>query len=156
MSSLTIRNKSHAKTDPEDSQMVDSSASSDDEALFPSESLFPSSEHDAASAAGPRETDIGSSALSPPPSQEFPDASHGVNGADQLVLAARGNGSGGHHGWEPKSEFAKSAELGMEPGSCWKNKKARDEWQKAWNQIEDKGFSLSEFVSMRDGGDGWS
>ncbi|MDI1490638.1 MAG: hypothetical protein OHK93_001842 [Ramalina farinacea] len=31
------------------------------------------------------------------------------------------------------------------PGASWNNKKARDEWQRAWNQLEHKSFSLKEF-----------
>lgn len=73
------------------------------------------------------------------------EASHDMNGADQLMDAAQGVGQSTGNGWEPKSEFAKSAEMVHEPGSCWNNKKAREEWQKAWNQIEDKNFSLSEY-----------
>ena len=30
------------------------------------------------------------------------------------------------------------------PGASWNNKKARDEWQRAWSQLEHKTFSLSE------------
>lgn len=32
------------------------------------------------------------------------------------------------------------------PGASWNNKKARDEWQRAWNQLEHKSFSLSELL----------
>ena len=98
--------------------------------------------------------------LSPPHSQEPPDAmdtvegnSHEMNGADQLMEAAQGIDQSEGNGWEPKSEFAKSAELAQEPGHCWKNMKARDEWQKAWNQIEDKNFSLRELSKDDDDGD---
>lgn len=136
------------QTDPEDSLMLGDSSSSDDEAMFPSELDPPgSTTHDNLAP-----LEIEPSGLSPPQSQELHDpmdtaeASRDTNGADQLMDAAQGieqsNGNG--NGWEPKSEFAKSAELGHEPGSCWNNKKAKDEWQKAWNQIEDKNFSLSE------------
>ena len=132
--------------DPEDSHMLESSSGSDDEAMFPSELDAPSSNlHD----------NLGSlvtqpSGLSPPPSQDLPEAmdtaegSHEMNGADQLMDAAQGIDQSNGNGWEPKSDFAKSAEMTHEPGSCWNNKKAREEWQKAWNQIEDKNFSLSE------------
>ena len=42
-----------------------------------------------------------------------------------------------------KSDFAKSAEM-AEPGASWNNRKAREEYQRATMQIEDKNFNLSE------------
>ena len=128
--------------------MLGSSSSSDDEAMFPSE-LDPSSSafHGNLAASEPQ-----APGLSPPHSQELHDAMDtaegngpAMNGADQLLDAAQGMDQS--NGWEPKSEFAKSAEMVHEPGSCWNNKKAREEWQKAWNQIEDKSFSLSKYFS---------
>ena len=130
--------------------MLGTSSSSDDEAMFPSE-LDPSSStfHENLAASEPQPP-----GLSPPHSQELHDTmdtaegnGQGMNGADQLLEAAQGIDQS--NGWEPKSEFAKSAEMVHEPGSCWNNKKAREEWQKAWNQIEDKSFSLSEYFSER-------
>ena len=59
---------------------------------------------------------------------------------------AQGGGSGSPGGWVPQSEFAKSAQAQFEPGASWNNKKARDEYQRAFMQIEDKGFSLSELA----------
>ena len=38
----------------------------------------------------------------------------------------------------------KSADLEMEPGAVWNNKKAMDEYRRALTQIEDRNFSLSE------------
>ena len=126
--------------------MLGSSSSSDDEAMFPSE-LDPTNSAFQENLAALERQPPG---LSPPHSQELPDVmdtaegnDRAMNGADQLLDAARGIDQG--NGWEPKSEFAKSAELVHEPGSCWNNKKAKEEWQKAWNQIEDKNFSLSEY-----------
>lgn len=136
------------QTDPEDLHMVGdspSSSSDDDEAMFPSELEPPGSTlHSHLATLGNQ-----SSALSPPQSQEpheamdTAEANHNMNGADQLMDAAQGIEQSNGNGWEPKSDFAKSAEMVHEPGSCWNNKKAKDEWQKAWNQIEDKSFSLS-------------
>lgn len=127
--------------------MLESSSSSDDEAMFPSELEPPGPT--AHEQLVPRE--IQPSELSPPQSQEVSDAmdtaipqGHDANGADQLMDAAQGMEQGNGNGWEPKSEFAKSAEMAYEPGSCWNNKKARDEWQKAWTLLEDKSFTLSE------------
>ena len=146
------------QTDPEDSQMLESSSSSDEEAMFPSELEPPgSTAHDHLVPLAPHP-----SGQSPPQSQELPDAmdtaiplGHDTNGADQLMDAAQGMDQSNGNGWEPKSDFAKSAELAHEPGSCWNNKKARDEWQKVWSQIEDKNFSLSEW-SAGNGRDIWS
>ena len=138
------------RADLEDHQMLDSSSESDDEAMFPSEHIAPSSTlHD--NTLTPLETQP--SGLSPPPSQdhlvdamdtaEAPPAK--MNGFEQLLDASVPSVDQNHgNGWEPRSEFAKSAEMAVEPGSCWNNKKAREECQKAWNQIEDKSFSLSE------------
>ena len=138
------------RVDLEDLQMLDTSSESDDEPMFPSEHVAPSSTlHD--NNLTPLETQP--SGLSPPPSQDhLIDAMDTaevqptkMNGFEQLLDASvqsvdQNNGNG----WEPRSEFAKSAEMAVEPGSCWNNKKAREECQKAWNQIEDKNFSLSE------------
>lgn len=128
--------------------MLESSSSSDDEAMFPSEFEPPGSvtHENTAPFDGP------ASGLSPPQSQEQHDvmdtaeASHATNGAHQLMDAAWSTDQSNGIAWEPKSEFAKSAEMVHVPGSCWNNKKAREEWQKAWNQIEDKNFSLSEYA----------
>ena len=141
---------SDMRVDLEDLQMLDTSSESDDEAMFPSEHVAPSSTlHN--NNLTPFETQP--SGPSPPPSQDhLIDAMDTaevqptkMNGFEQLLDASvhsvdQNNGNG----WEPRSEFAKSAEMAVEPGSCWNNKKAREECQKAWNQIEDKGFSLSE------------
>ena len=132
--------------------MLESSSSSDDEAMFPSEFEPPGS----APHGNPAPIDDSASGLSPPQSQEQHDvmdtaeASHATNGADQLLDAAQSTNQSNGSAWEPKSEFAKSAETVHQPGSCWNNKKAKEEWQKAWNQIEDKNFSLSEY-SLTDG-----
>ena len=138
------------RADLEDHQMLDTSSESDDEAMFPSEHVAPSSTL-LDNNLTPLETQP--SGLSPPPSQDhLVDAMDTadvqpvkMNGFEQLLDASvpsvdQNNGNG----WEPRSEFAKSAEMAVEPGSCWNNKKAREECQKAWNQIEDKNFSLSE------------
>ena len=135
-------------TDPEDQHMLGSSSEDDDddEAMFPSELDPPGSTlHDDLTSLETKH-----SGLSPPQSQELHDAmdtaeaSHDRNGVDQLLDAAQGIDQSNINGWEPKSDFAKSAEMVHEPGSCWDNKKAKDEWQKAWNQIEDRAFSLRE------------
>ena len=143
------------QTDPEDSHMLESSSESDDEAMFPSEFDAPTLtlQYD------PGPLGIQPPGLSPPQSQDLHDTmdtaegTHEMNGVDQLMDAAQGTDQSNDNGWEPKSEFAKSAEMAHEPGSCWNNKKAREEWQKAWNQVEDKNFSLSEY-STGDGRDG--
>ena len=134
--------------------MLDTSSESDDEAMFPSENVAPGSTlHN--NNLTPLETQP--SGLSPPPSQDhLIDAMDTaevqptkMNGVVQLLEARTyGIDQSNGNGWEPRSEFAKSAEMAADPGSCWNNKKAKEEYQKAWNQIEDKNFSLSE-SSMR-------
>lgn len=126
--------------------MLESSTESDDEAMFPTDLDAPSlTIHENLTPFR-----IQPPGLSPPQSQELFDSmdtegTHKMNGADQLMDAAQGLDQSNGNGWEPKSEFAKSAEMVHEPGSCWNNKKAREEYQKASNQIEDKTFSLSEY-----------
>lgn len=125
--------------------MLESSSESDDEAMFPTDLDPPSLTINESVPT----FELEPPGLSPPQSQELFDSmdtegSDKMNGADQLMDAAQGLDQSNGTGWEPRSEFAKSAEMTHEPGSCWNNKKAREEYQKAWNQIEDKNFSLSE------------
>lgn len=122
------------------------SSSSDDEAMFPSELDPPgSTSHNNLGS-----LEAQSSVLSPPQSQELHDVmdtaegSHVMNGADQIIDAAQGIDQSNGNSYEPRSDFTKSAEMVQEPGSSWNNKKSKEEWQKAWNQIEDKNFTLSE------------
>ena len=141
---------SDMRVDPEDLQMLDTSSESDDEAMFPSEHVAPSSTlHEN----NPPPHATQPSGRAPPPSQDhLIDAMDTAevqptktNGFEQLLDASvQSVDQNNANGWEPRSEFAKSAEMAVEPGSCWNNKKAREECQKAWNQIEDKNFSLSE------------
>jgi len=42
-----------------------------------------------------------------------------------------------------RSNLSRRAADAYEPGAKWNNKKARDEWQRAWTNLEDKNFSLS-------------
>lgn len=69
-------------------------------------------------------------------------------GATQAFAAGESNVAGNSAGnaWVPQSDFAKSAaEINREPGWKWNNKKAKDEYQRAAQAIEDKSFSLSRF-----------
>ena len=61
----------------------------------------------------------------------------GIMAVDTSIIH---HGERAHH--EEKSDFAKSAEM-TEPGAAWMNKKAREEYQRASMQIEDRNFSLS-------------
>lgn len=125
--------------------MLESSSESDDEAMFPTDLDQPTlTIHENLPT-----LETQPPGLSPPQSQEVFDSMdtegpHKLNGADQLMEAAQAIDQSNGIIWELKSEFAKSAEMVHEPGSCWNNKKAREEYQKAFNQIEDKAFSLSE------------
>ena len=95
------------------------------------------------------------SELSPPQSQEPSDVMATAGDTDMVVENENGLRQNAtleqgllesESTWE-KSEFAKSAEMVHEPGAAWNNKKARDEYQRAAAQIEDRNFSLSEFYS---------
>ena len=48
-----------------------------------------------------------------------------------------------------KTDFGRSVEDRFAPGASWKNKKANDEWNRAWASVEDKSFSLSKLVSTQ-------
>lgn len=80
--------------------------------------------------------------LSPPASQD-PPGRNGALAQDGEAMDI-GNGERGRKG-NLKSEFAKTAASTHEPGASWNNRKAKDEWQRAWNSLEDKTFSLSEW-----------
>ena len=77
--------------------------------------------------------DAGVSLSSPPPSQSIPSQNDGSTEAMDLI---QGN---------PTRKSANGRDTGEKyyPGASWNNKKARDEWQRAWSQIEYKNFSLS-------------
>lgn len=125
------------------------SSSSSDEA--DSEAMFPAELDPPGSASQPHQDPLNSqpSGFTPPQSQDLSEAMDtGVNqepvplGQD---LGRSGIQVAGNSGWVPQSDFAKSAvEPVREAGASWNNKKARDEYQRAQIQIEDKNFSLSE------------
>lgn len=91
------------------------------------------------------------SELSPPHSQETPQPNGNLN-QDLAMNAIGSQDIVAEHGvrlpsfaalQEQKSDFAKSTETTHEPGAAWNNKKSREEWQRAYNTLEDKPFSLS-------------
>lgn len=115
-----------------------SSDGGESDAMFPSEMDPPGAEPlDNLTPINQHQSD-----LSPPQSQDFHEIMD--TGTNQDIVPESGSAQSMDNGWEPKSEFAKSAELAHEPGAAWNSRKARDEWQRATNQIEDKSFSLSE------------
>ena len=48
-----------------------------------------------------------------------------------------------------KGKLEKPTEESFVPGVSWNNKKAKDDYAKAWNMVEDRDFSLREFDSSR-------
>ncbi len=88
---------------------------------------------------------------SPPASQDPPHTNANGNGMpddedeamDTVPMdgseRSERNGVGGADG----QERGKGSDE-FEPGAGWNNKRARDEWGRAWGSCEDKSFSLSE------------
>ena len=135
-----------------DSQMSPATESSQGEG---SDAMFPAS-NDAPALPNlhtPTSNQQAAGELSPPYSQDQPDA----NSDEAMDL------TGGEPAWDMsnqtmnpthsnggRSEFAKSAEAQHLPGQSWDNPKARDEYQRQWNGLLDKNFSLSMCMSDPD------
>ena len=115
-----------------DNQMgVPSSPSTDSEnAMFPSANIDLESENPQG-----LQTSIGD--LSSPPASQGP-ARHDEAFEEAMEL--------GEDETLKKTGFGGFGEDVFVPGSSWNNRKARDEWQRAWNVLEDKHFSLSEYA----------
>ena len=108
---------------------VPSSPSSDSE-----NAMFPSANEELELGQPHTSQTFGGDMSSPPASQGQGQQYTGVEGAMEL----------GEEDKASKQEtFAKNDQDVYVPGSSWNNKKARDEWQRAWNMLEDKSFSLS-------------
>ena len=116
--------------DPEgDSQMGDvTSPSTDSE-----DAMFPAANTEIGSGNQPLPSNTGVTLSSPPPSQNVSSSMDGA--AEAMELNA------GETTKTPASCKRNSAKY--YPGETWNNKKARDEWQRAWSMLEDKSFSLS-------------
>ncbi|KAK4692787.1 hypothetical protein P7C71_g4482, partial [Lecanoromycetidae sp. Uapishka_2] len=126
-----------------DSQM----RSSDESSLDDYDAMFPS-EHDPPAAFTHNDLNNGGVASSTPPQSQDPktDAMDTQEGGD-AGASTREMGWGNVGSSSGMSGFAQSAlaQESSEPGACWNNRKAREEYERAIRQIEDKGFSLKEF-----------
>ena len=81
--------------------------------------------------------------VTPPQSQDLGDLMD-TGAAQGSASGSEPTQYGDNRIWVPESDFARSAaDLPQEPGAGWNNRKARDEYQRAMAQIEDKNFSLS-------------
>ncbi|KAL9130990.1 MAG: hypothetical protein Q9217_000979 [Psora testacea] len=111
-----------------DSQMGNASSPSTDneDAMFPAASTDPTTER-------PADPNILSSPLA---SQEQ------QNGGGDAMETAEGDDSGATYA---RVDHLENAQGQYMPGASWNNQKARDEWQRAWAMLEDKGFSLKEY-----------
>lgn len=143
--------------DPDgDSQMHSSPASSDED---DTEAMFPSANEPPSFTSYPIHThpafddnpafDL-SSELSPPNSQDpQQDAGWDQSGNVMDLTGSQDgpveNGNSAHASGEGnlKRAFVTSAEEIHKPGAAWDNKRARDEYGRAWQTVEDKEFSLS-------------
>ena len=109
-----------------------SSPSTDSEnAMFPSANIDPDPEH-------PHDLQASVGDPSSPPASQGPARQNGTSeetmdagGAEETLKAAG---------------FGSTGEDIFVPGSSWNNKKAREEWHRAWNLLEDKNFTLSEYA----------
>ena len=124
--------------DPDDS-MTSTTPSSGDAAL--EEDLFPGSKNPSTNApvrpATPQNDHLNASApgeLSPPRSQTHETRTSFTNG---MYADAAGASAGAVVG-----EKASNTD---QPGAGWKNKKAQEEMQRAWEFVVDRDFSLKEF-----------
>ena len=101
--------------------MGDLTSSSSDDAMFPS--------------ANNTDTDMAASktqqTLSSPPSSQQQQTTH-IDEAVEHMEDTDGS----------KGGFGKSAEDRFVPGASWNNKKAKDEYSRAWTIVEDRDFSL--------------
>ncbi|MCJ1461528.1 hypothetical protein MMC07_000125 [Pseudocyphellaria aurata] len=140
-----------------------SSSSDEDEvdALFPSANEPPDAQNQ------PRASNS-ISELSPPASQDHPDDpewtgdqaddmdvtdSHGAPGADGMqrhVNLAELIGSGSQTQPPLKDDYRTGVDAENAPGYAWMNKKAREEQQRALEQVVDRGFNLREFGDIYD------
>lgn len=137
-----------------DSQMR-SSSSDEDEA----DALFPSANDPTDAQNQPRASNFVSE-LSPPASQDPPDDpewtgfqaddmdvtdSHGAPGSDGLqrhVNTAEVFGSSSQAQSSLKDDYEIRGDAENAPGFAWTNKKAREEYQRALEQVVDRGFNL--------------
>lgn len=132
-----------------DSQMspaTDSSQGEGSDAMFPAANDASSNLHPTASnQQAPGE-------LSPPYSQDQPDA----DGDEAMDLTGDepgsdvpGQATNGGMNYGGRNESTKAVEAKNMPGQSWDNPKARDDYQRQWNALLDKGFSLSKFNVWR-------
>lgn len=113
------------------------SSSSDNE----SDAMFPSADnHSRAPRGGPL---LDTSELSPPLSQEAPSQNdiEPMNIGQSQAPAQSPDAADGSR--FPDQVPSKGPEKTVEPGYVWKNRKAREEYSRAAEQILDKNFNLS-------------
>lgn len=109
-----------------------------------SDAMFPSSDHQLRDGCGAL---LNTSDLSPPLSQEAPSHNdHGtrldVDSMDTGSSQVSGGGRTRDLMTLPNILF-KGSEKSVEPGHAWKNRKAREDYSRAMDQVLDKSFNLS-------------
>ena len=132
------------------------SSSEDDD----SDAMFPAANEPAPTGLNPT---ISNLLASPPPSQDPADAisigddvmdftenanaNIGGNGSDQTMRSAgvAGSAEGSQKSLNKTGNSVKEEDVEKQPGYAWKNKKARDEYQRALEQVVDRNFNLSEW-----------
>ena len=119
--------------------MHSSSSDNDSEAMFPSSDHQPQIRGD--------DPLLDTSELSPPLSQDAPSHKDLAPQLDvDLMDMGPGQAQDGSSRRDPMavgSVFSKGPEKSTEPGHAWKNKKAKDEYSRAMDQVVDRNFNLS-------------
>ncbi|KAA6410840.1 MAG: hypothetical protein FRX48_05150 [Lasallia pustulata] len=127
-----------------DSQMRSSSSSDADD----TEIMFPTANDPPTPQSNPRLVPFPTSELSPPTSQDPPDQNGGGLPPEDLMDLSGGQDLLNRIGMD-EDLVARGAGLKDEDmrqaGWAWNNKKARDEYARAMEQVVDKGFNLREF-----------
>lgn len=146
-----------SETDVDGDSQMRSSSSDEDEA----DALFPSA-NDPPDAQNQPRASVSMSELSPPASQDLPDdpewtsfpaddmdvtdnhRAPGGGGLQKHVNPAEVFESSGQVQSPLKDDYEIRGDAENAPGFAWMNKKAREEYQRALEQVVDKGFNLRE------------
>ncbi len=109
-----------------------------------SDAMFPSSDHQLRNGGGALQN---TSDLSPPLSQDAPshnDPSTRLDVDSMDTAASQVPGGGRTRDLMTVANILfKGSEKSVEPGHAWKNRKARDDYSRAMDQVLDKSFNLS-------------
>lgn len=120
--------------------------SSEESSLAESDAMFPPELDHVGQSLNDALINGGIAGSTPPQSQDLNNDAMDTQEVDEAGASTREMGWGNVGSSSGMSAFTQSALLqeSNEPGACWNNRKAREEYNRSIHQIEDKGFSLSE------------